>query len=39
VTVESTDYPIREYGVTASELEFFFLGDHKEIQKLIRANR
>ena len=25
--------------VTPPELEFFFLGDHKEIQKLIRANR
>jgi hypothetical protein len=24
---------------TPPELEFFFLGDHNEIQKLIRANR
>ena len=24
---------------TPPELEFFFLGDHHEIQKLIRANR
>ena len=33
VTVESTDYPMREYGVTASELEDFEKRTHGKIKK------
>lgn len=33
VTVESTDYPMREYGVTAVELENFEKRTHGQIKK------
>lgn len=39
VTVESTDYAMREYGATAAELEAFEKRVHGKIQKARKAGK
>lgn len=39
VTVESTDYAAREYGVTASELAAFEKRTHEKIRKARKAGK